>query len=139
MIAMVAAALTSVGADAHAQTPATGTFTLATLNGQALPTATETSTRCREEIVSGAITLEDNGDWEFAYVERKTCGTDVEEDREREGGDYVLEGQSVRFSDDTDEFKADNLDVDELGVGVLSAAGLTITLQDGQTALFFGR
>ena len=138
-ISMAAAALVAVSADAQAQTSATGTFTLATVNDQALPQATETNTRCREEIVSGTITLANNGDWEFAYVERETCGTDVEEDRERESGDYTLQGQSVRFSDDTDDFEADDLDVDELGVGVLSAAGLTITLQDGRTVLFFRR
>lgn len=139
-IFLAAGGLALSGADARAQTPApAGTYTLAQVNGQPLPVVTETEGDCRDEVVSGTLTLTAGGDWELEYLERETCGATVEEEGEGEDGDYTVDGATLRFSDDTDEFDANDFDLEELGVGTLTAQALTVTLQDGQTRLTLTR
>lgn len=139
-IALLSGGLTLSLGDAHAQTPAAvGTYTLVQVNGQVLPAVTERDADCTEEVLAGTLTFEADGDWEFEYLERETCGTNVDEDQEREDGDCTFDGQTVRFSNDTEEFEPNDLDIDEFGVGVLSANVLMVTLEDGQTVLHFRR
>ncbi len=133
----LAAGLTFAAADARAQAPAAGAYTLQQVNGQELPVVTETTDDCRDDILSGTLTLEANGEWQLEYVERETCGADIEEDQEREDGSYTVDGQTVLFSDDTDAFEANDLDIDELGTATLNGNELSVTLQDGQTVLVF--
>lgn len=127
------------GTDASAQAPA-GTYVLAEVQGQALPVLTEEENGCREEVLAATLTLEADGDWEMEYTERETCGAEVEEDEEDAEGDFTVDGTTVRFSDD-DESRdpTDEIDLDELGVGTLSEAGLSVRLQDGRTVLVFRR
>ena len=138
--ALVAGALPLTADPADAQTPeAAGSYELVQVNGQALPVVIERTENCQEEVLSGTLVLEADGDWEFEHVERETCGTDVDEDTEREDGDYVVSGEALTFSDDTDEFDPDDLDIDEFGTGTITSEGVRVTLQDGRTELLFRR
>lgn len=140
-------ALMAIGGVAYAdsnawcQAPAhVGTFTLVEVNQQPLPVVTETTDDCREEVLSGTLTLSAENDWTIEYNEKETCGTEqVEEEVENEDGEYTVEGQTIRFSDDTDEFNANEIEIENLGVGTASADGLSVTLQDGRTVLTFRR
>ena len=139
-LVVVAAPLAVLHGESDAQTAAVaGTYTLAAVNGEPLPFLTETEDSCREEAISGTLTLESDGDWELRYVERETCGAEVQNEDEGGSGDYTVAGQTVRFSDETEELDPSDLDLEELGVGTVNGAELRVTLRDQRTVLTFRR
>lgn len=116
-----------------------GSYELVRVAGSALPAVIERDRRCVEEVVSGTLRLDADGEWEFDYLERETCGSDVDEDWEDEDGDYIVRGGTITFSDDTERYDPDDLDIDELGTGVLNGNELRVILEDGRTELTFRR
>lgn len=139
-LALAVGLLVGDAPDARAQErDVVGTYELVRIDSQTLPVVTERSRRCVEEVVSGTLRLEVNGEWEFDYLERKTCGNDVDEDLEDEDGGYIVRGGTIIFSDDTERYDPDDLDVDELGTGVLNGNELRVILEDGRTELIFRR
>jgi len=122
-------------------------YQLVQVAGNALPTQIEQEGDCREEVLSGTLTLDTDGGWELVTRERETCGDQVEEEEESETGAYRAEGDVIRFMDDDEDDDrneaADDddgeLDLDDLATGTRSGDGLTVTLEDGQTVLVFRR
>lgn len=134
-----------------------GTYTLAQVEGRALPAVVETDGACRDELVSGTLTLAD-GAWTLETVERELCdGQAPREDRETERGRYTLSGGTVAFTaddagedaDDADDGDADDdgartggaadgadVDVDEPASGTVDGGTLTVRLREGQTVVF---
>jgi hypothetical protein len=160
--ALVVAAERSGAQDAAPGVP--GTYTLASVDGRALPAVVETDGACRDELVSGTLTLAD-GTWTLETVERELCeGQAAREDRETERGRYTLSGTAVTFAagqedaddaDDADDAnEADDaddaadarpsgasgvdvdVDVDEPASGTVDGATLTVRLREGQTVVF---
>jgi hypothetical protein len=143
--ALVVAAERSGAQDAGPGVP--GTYTLAQVDGRALPAVVETDGTCRDELVSGTLTLAD-GAWTLETVERELCeGQAPREDRETERGRYTLAGAAVTFTeddadaDDADDTRASgatagDLDVDEPASGTVDGATLTVRLREGQTVVF---
>ena len=117
-----------------------GSYALYQVNGQPLPVVTDEENGCREEVLAATLIIEANGDWRMDYTERETCGTEVEEDEEDESGRYITEGNTIIFSDDDEsDSPADEIDIDELGIGTLSGDVLSVTLEDRRTVLSFRR
>lgn len=144
-VAAVGLAAQRSGAQDRAAVP--GAYTLAQVDGRALPVVVETEGACRDELLSATLTLAD-GAWTLQAVERELCeGRDPREDRETEQGRYTLSGAAVTFTDD-DARDADNaddaddvgertaVDVDDLATGTLDGGTLTVRLQGGQTLSF---
>ena len=121
------------------------TYRLVDVSGGALPVLVEQDGDCRDELLSGTLTLADDGTWVLVTQEREVCGDRVEEDEEREEGRYTMDGQTVRFLDEDGEAEeheeedAGEIEVDDLSVGTRSADGLAVRLADGQTVLAFRR
>jgi hypothetical protein len=123
------------------------TWTLAQVDGGALPLVVDTDGPCRDELVSGTLTLAD-GAWTLDTVERVLCdGRAAAEDRESERGRYTLAGAAVTFTDeddaDDDDARPDaddpghvDVDVDELAAGTVNGATLTVRLRTGRTVVF---
>lgn len=121
-----------------------GTYTLAQVDGRALPAVVDTDGACRDELVSGTLALAD-GTWTMETVERELCdGKAPVEDRDTERGRYTLSGQTIAFTgDDADEADgadrpdaAEDVDVDEPATGTLDGGTLTVRLREGQTVVF---
>lgn len=107
--ALVMAAERSGAQDAAPGVP--GTYTLAQVDGRALPAVVETDGACRDELVSGTLTLAD-GTWTLETVERELCeGQAPREDRETERGRYTLSGTAITFADGQED--ASSADVDD--------------------------
>jgi hypothetical protein len=119
------------------------TWTLAQVDGRALPLVVETDGTCRDELLSATLTLAD-GAWTLDTVERELCdGRAAAEDRESERGRYTLAGTAVTFTEDDDDTDDDarpnaagDVDVDELAAGTVDGTTLTVRLREGQTAVF---
>jgi hypothetical protein len=162
--ALVAAAERSGAQDGAAGVP--GTYTLAQVAGRPLPAVVETDGACRDELVSGTLTLAD-GAWTLETVERELCeGRAPVEDRESDRGRYTVSGQTVTFAadasdvddaddtsdvddaddvndpDDADDADArpaspgTDVDVEEPASGTVDGATLTVRLRAGQTVVF---
>ncbi len=119
-----------------------GTWTLARVEGRALPTVVDTDGPCRDELVRGTLTLGD-GTWTMETVERELCdGRPPREDRETEHGRYTVSGQTLAFTDDDgDDDDAPSspdggVDVDEPASGTVDGGTLTVRLREGQTVVF---
>lgn len=145
-----AAALAVAANPSGAQVP--GTYTLAQVDGRALPVVTETDGACRDELVSATLTLAD-GAWTLETMERELCeGEAPREDRETDRGRYTLSGQTVTFAggdaDDEAEAAEDEegrtepsgsdveVDVEEPARGTVDGGTLTVLLRGGQTVVF---
>jgi hypothetical protein len=142
--ALVVVAERSGAQDRAADVP--GTYALAQVDGRALPAVVDTDGACREELLSGTMTLAD-GTWTLETVERETCeGKAPSEDRETETGRYTASGQALTFAADADTDDADDdrpagtpdtdVDVDEPATGTMDGATLTVRLREGQTVVF---
>lgn len=120
-----------------------GTYTLAQVDGRALPAVVETDGACRDELVSATMTLAD-GTWTLETTERELCeGKAPVEDRETERGRYTFAGQAVTFApaadddgDDADTQTAGEVDVEEPASGTVDGGTLTVRLRGGQTVVF---
>lgn len=122
-----------------------GTYTLAQVEGRALPAVVDTDGACRDEVVSGTLTIAD-GTWTLETVERELCeGQAPREDRDTERGRYTLSGGTVTFTDDDGDDANDDaddrddpadVDVDEPATGTLDGGTLTVRLREGQTVVF---
>lgn len=121
------------------------TFRLIQVAGKALPAVIEEEDGCREEVVSGTLTLKADGIWILVTQEREVCGDRVEEEEEREEGKYSIEGSSIRFVDDDSDGDAeeddtdDDLDLDDMTTGTRTAEGLTVRLKGSDAVLVFRR
>lgn len=122
--------------------PRAVSWTLASVDGRALPAVVDTDGSCREEVVSGTLTLGEST-WTLETVERETCeGAQPREDRDTERGGYTRSGQTLAFTDDdgdrpeTADAADDDLDLDELATGTEEGGTLTIRLHEGQTLVF---
>jgi len=167
--AALAVAAERSGAQGASSVPGTytlavpGTYTLAQVEGRALPAVVETDGACRDELVTGTLTLAD-GTWMLETVERELCdGQAPREDRETERGRYTLSAGTVAFTaddvaDDADEDAADaddatddeddddarsgaaadgaDVDIDEPASGTVDGGTLTVRLREGQTVVF---
>lgn len=120
-----------------------GTYALAQVDGRALPATVDTDGACRDELVSGTLTLAE-GVWTLETTERELCeGRAAREDRDTERGRYTVSGASVTFTeedddgDDSPDTAADtDVDVDELAAGAVDGGTLTVRLREGQTVVF---
>jgi hypothetical protein len=141
----------------------TETWQLAEVNGTALPALIEQDgENCREEVLSGTLTMESDGDWTLVTQEREVCGDQVEEESDEEDGRFTAQGESFTFTeedDDADDDDADDDDADDdddddgddadddddgddaddLASGTRSGTTLTVRLEDGSTVLLFRR
>ena len=125
---------------------APGTYTLAQVEGRALPAVVEADGACRDELLSGTLTLAADGTWTLETVERELCeGQPSREDRETERGRYTLSGTAVAFTADDDaaddaDAPADDdgadVDIDEPASGTVDGGTLTVRLREGQTVVF---
>lgn len=121
------------------------TFRLIQVAGKALPAVIEEEDGCREEVVSGTLTLKADGIWILVTQEREVCGDRVEEEDEREEGKYSIEGSLIRFVDDDCDGDADeddtddDLDLDDMTTGTRTAEGLTVRLKGSDAVLVFRR
>jgi hypothetical protein len=135
--------------------PVPGTYTLSQVEGRALPAVVETDGACRDELVSGTLTLGD-GTWTLETVERELCdGQAAREDRETERGRYTLSAGAVTFTaddaNDPDDAAEDaddddarsgaaadgpDVDIDEPASGTVDGGTLTVRLREGQTVVF---
>ena len=121
------------------------TFRLIQVAGKALPAVIEEEDGCREEVVSGTLTLKADGIWILVAQEREVCGDRVEEEDEREEGKYSIEGSLIRFVDDDCDGDADeddtddDLDLDDMTTGTRTAEGLTVRLKGSDAVLVFRR
>lgn len=134
---------------AQAGGPQASTWTLAQVDGRDLPAMVETEDACRDEVVSGTLTLAEST-WTLETVDRETCeGREPSEERDTESGTYTRSGQTLAFTDDdgdgpdaTDDDAAeaadevDDVDVDELATGTEQGGTLTIQLHEGHTLVF---
>lgn len=122
------------------------TFSLIEVAGKALPAVIEEEDSCREEVVSGTLTLKADGIWILVTQEREVCGDRVEEEEEREEGKYSIEGSSIQFVDDDNDGDAeeddtddDDLELDDMTTGTRTAEGLTVRLKGSDAVLVFRR
>jgi len=124
------------------------TWTLAQVDGRDLPALVETEDTCRDEVVSGTLTLAEST-WTLETVERETCeGREPREERDTDRGTYTRSGQTLAFADDdgdgpdaadeADEADEadDDVDVDELATGTEQGGTLTVRLREGHTLVF---
>ena len=129
--------------DAVAQSTTDEMYQLVQVDGSDLPAVFEEDGQCREEIVSGTLTLAADGTWSLDILERDVCGDRIDEGREREDGRYTVAGDEITFLDedgdpeDTDENKRP--DIDDLISGTRDGDTLTVLLDDGRTQLVFRR
>jgi hypothetical protein len=141
MIAGATMALTDMAAVAQTA-PESETFQLVQVGQLALPAVVEQKDGCREEVLSGTLTLK-GGAWTLVTREREVCGDEVEEEGESEAGKYRLEGTLIRFSRDGDDDAKgdadDDLDVEDMTDGTRTADGLSVRLDDGKTTLSYRR
>ena len=143
----VAGGVLAAGADG-ARAQATGTWTLAEVDGQALPAVVDRD-GCTEEVTEGTLTLGGDGRWTLAVTERETCDGEVDEEREDDDGRYTVEGVTIRFLDgdgdpiedemEDDDEEGVDVDVEQLGVGTLGDGAMSVRLADGRTTLTFRR
>ena len=121
------------------------TWQLAQINGSALPFVTDQDDDgCREEVVSGTLTLGTDGRWTLATNEREVCGDKVEEETEEEDGRFSADGDALRFTDEDDDDDSsddddDGDDFDDLANGTRAGNTLTVRSGDGSTTVVFQR
>ncbi len=130
--------------EAAATAPAETQYKLVQVSGKPLPALVEKEWRCQEDVLSGTLTLRDDGRWLLETVIRETCGDRTEEDRDSDDGRYRAEGNTIRFFDDDGEENTDrdddDIDLDEFKTGIRADDGsLTVQLADGRTTLLFRR
>jgi hypothetical protein len=139
-VAALTLLVTATNAQGQSPAPsaAVGTYRLATINDRPLPVVVEEEDGCRDEVVSGTLTLKPDGTWTLVHTERDVCGDKVESDEENEDGKYTLQGTMVTFNDDAGDRRDDDgdIDIDDLRTGTLSADAIAIRLQDGVVAVF---
>lgn len=141
LTALGAAGVATAAGGIGAQGAVPGTYTLATVEGRALPAVVDTDGACRDELVSGTLTLAD-GTWTLETVERELCdGRAPREDRDTERGRYTVSGAAVTFLDEDGEADGPDrpdgdVDVDDLDRGTVDGGTLTVRLHEGQTLVF---
>jgi hypothetical protein len=131
---------------AAADAPAASTYKLVQVAGRELPVEVEKGWRCRDDVVSGTLSLQENR-WRLETTKRETCGDRTREELDSDDGRYRMEGQSIRFFDDDGEANdkdwnliGKEIDLDEMTAGTLGTDGtLTVQLADEKTALVFRR
>ncbi|HEX6587415.1 MAG TPA: hypothetical protein VF039_00220 [Longimicrobiales bacterium] len=138
---IIAIAATIVAFDAQAAAAQQAeTWQLAEVNGAALPAVVETDDDgCRDEVVSGTLTLSTGGMWKLTTNEREVCGNRVEEETEEEDGRYTVQGETIRFDDDDDDADDDDGsddDVDDFVSATRSGTTLTVRLEGDRTLVF---
>ena len=139
---IIAIAATLVALDAQsAAAQQAETWQLAEVNGAALPTVVETDDDgCRDEVVSGTLTLSADGKWKLTTNEREVCGNRIEEETEEEDGRYTVQGETIRFddddADDADDDDASDDDVDDFVSASRSGSTLTVRLEGERTLVF---
>ena len=140
-------ALPTAAEPAAAATSAAATYRLVQVAGRQLPVEIEKGWRCREDVVSGSLTLDGNGRWQLETTKRETCGSRTREELESDDGRYRAEGQTFRFFDEDGESNSKDwnligkdIDLDDMVTGSLGADGaLTVQLADEETTLVFRR
>lgn len=138
LLATGAAALAAAGPGS----PAQESFRLISVAGRELPVVVEQEGECREELQSAMLTLETEGKWSLVAMEREICGTNQNDEEERDHGTYKASGATVEFFD-VDGKPAvhnegdDELDVAGLREGTRSSDEVTVRLADGKTDLVF--
>jgi hypothetical protein len=124
-------------------------YMLVEVAGKPLPALQEKERRCREDVVTGSLTLRDDGRWLLETTTREACGDRAKEDRDRDDGTYSSDGSALTFRDDDgqqstergwgDDADAD-IDLDELESGTIAGDGtLRVQLGDARTTLVFRR
>jgi hypothetical protein len=122
-------------------------YTLVEVAGKALPALVEKEWRCREDVVTGSLTLSDDGRWLLETTTREACGDRNKEDRDRDDGTYSTDGAALAFQDDDGDTNAErgrtvgtDIDLDELESGTIAGDGtLRVQLADERTTLVFRR
>jgi hypothetical protein len=126
-----------------------GVYRLTELDGMPVPIVTDIDDegRCREEVSSAALTLNNNGTWSLVTRDRKVCSGDFTEDLDQDldQGIYRMDGSTIMFFDEEggstrdrvrDVIDDDDDRIDELEVGTLSPGALSVRLEDGSVAIF---
>lgn len=102
----------------------TGTYTLRTVNGQALPFTLYEASGFKSEIVGSQLTLNANGTWtETAQIRDTEPGTAPVTTPEVSSGTYVRNGRTLVLTDQDDD--ALNVTIQNDGALVLAGEGLT--------------
>jgi hypothetical protein len=131
---------------AAADAPASSTYKLVQVAGRELPVEVDKGLRCRDDVVSGTLSLQENR-WRLETTKRETCGDRTREELDSDDGRYRMEGQSIRFFDEDGEANdkdwdliGKEIDLDEMTTGTLGTDGtLTVQLADEKTTLVFRR
>lgn len=131
---------------AAADAPTASTYKLVQVAGRELPVEVEKGWRCRDDVVSGTLSLQENR-WRLETTKRETCGDRTREELDSDDGRYRMEGQSIRFFDEDGEANdkdwdliGKEIDLDEMTTGTLGTDGtLTVQLADEKTTLVFRR
>ena len=156
--ASAAVALFLIGAPATAQVQTdptqqqsiVGTWTLVEVDGQ-LPFTVEQKDDCVEQVTAGTLIFEEDGDWTVQLTEVETCGSDIDEDTEKEDGDYTVEGTTINFRPGDDQAAAPpaaeraadptapmrEIEVDELVTGTLEGDVIRVRIRDSQAVAVF--
>ncbi len=134
----VIAVLTLSASDTAAQSEET--WRLSQVDGNALPhVVDQDDDGCREEVVSGALTLHADGRWTLVTQEREVCGSEIEDETEEEDGRYEAQGETVRFADEDGDVETDGDDVDDIAHGTRNGSTLTVRTGGGDRVLVFTR
>jgi hypothetical protein len=123
---------------ANAQNVA-GTYTLATIDGKALPGVIEVEGDCREEIVTATLVLGADGTWKLDRHERDVCGTTIEDETEADSGRYTVNGPSIEFFDDKGKSQRSDEgdDLEDLATGSIREDGISIRVGGSGKAVLF--
>ena len=122
-VATFALAACGGGGDAIGPSTIAGTYTLQTVNGNALPAVLLEDAGYKLEVLSGSYTLNGDNSYSATASFRETENAVVTPSTESESGTYVVRGSSVTFTDSDGFQTGGTISGTNL---TLAAAGLTI-------------
>jgi hypothetical protein len=110
-VALVATVLAACGSDSPSgpsvQTSPEGNYTISTINGKALPMAIFSDTGgYKLEVLTGTLGVQSGGKYSVVTNYRQTVAGIVSTYSDSSGGNWVLSGASVAFTDGSDGSKA---------------------------------
>jgi hypothetical protein len=104
-----------------------GTYTLASVNGDPVPSTLIQVPDYRLEIVSGTLTVRDNNTWTETASIRETEGTTVTTSTTTVQGTYSINGNTATFTDSDGDSLTSTFSGGDTLTTTESAEGFTIT------------
>jgi hypothetical protein len=110
-VALVATVLAACGGDSPSgpsvQTSPEGNYTISTINGKALPMAIFSDTGGYQlEVLTGSLGVQSGGKYSVVTSYRQTIAGIISTYSDSSGGNWLLSGGSVAFTDGSDGSKA---------------------------------